>query len=212
MSATSTKNNHSHVCSAASCVHPTALTSAAVCMRTPPHPSLRREARALVIVKHLTDALHFIHGKGVVHRDLKPENLLLDTTNDKTAVVKLADFGLSTQLTDGETHMGTVCGAFRWTLPVIRIMAGNITHCVPCRHVGVLSSRGAHQQTAIHKEGGCVESGCHNLCAAFRIPYVLLWSCSAKCSHGVPCSAQTRSTPTASLPRRSFNGTSNTEQ
>jgi serine/threonine protein kinase len=73
-------------------------------------PLLCREARALVIVKHLTDALHFIHSKGVVHRDLKPENLLLDSTNDRSAVVKLADFGLSTMLTEGETHMGTVCG------------------------------------------------------------------------------------------------------
>jgi len=84
---------------------------APVCAAAATRPAtVLREARALVIVKQLTDALHFIHGKGVVHRDLKPENLLLDSPDDKKALVKLADFGLSTQLTDGETHMGTVCG------------------------------------------------------------------------------------------------------
>ncbi len=122
---------------------------------------LCREARALVIVKHLTDALHFIHSKGVVHRDLKPENLLLDTTNDKTAVVKLADFGLSTQLTEGETHMGTVCGKSRAPPPTPLKLHCPLDHCrhqLPCtcirlyRHLGIFRTRGAHQQAAVHQK------------------------------------------------------------
>lgn len=40
-----------------------------------------------------------MHSKGVMHRDLKPENILYKIKGDYTSL-KLADFGLSTFITE----------------------------------------------------------------------------------------------------------------
>ena len=48
------------------------------------------EARALVIVTQIAEALHQAHAQNLVHRDVKPDNILL--TSDGRA--KLADLGL----------------------------------------------------------------------------------------------------------------------
>ncbi|CAE7354395.1 fhkE [Symbiodinium sp. KB8] len=97
-----------------------------------------KEARALVIIKHLADALAFIHSKGVVHRDLKPENLLLDCADEKRALVKLADFGLSHLLGPGTTHMTTVCGTWAYSAPEVRINRQKYTHKVDTWSLGVI--------------------------------------------------------------------------
>ena len=51
----------------------------------------------------------------VVHRDLKPENLLLDT---QKMSVKIADFGLSTMMHDGE-FLKTSCGSPNYAAPEV---------------------------------------------------------------------------------------------
>ena len=43
----------------------------------------------------MVTVVEHMHQLGVMHRDIKPENFLL-TTEDDSAIVKLADFGLST--------------------------------------------------------------------------------------------------------------------
>jgi len=48
-------------------------------------------ARALEIAQQVTEALAYLHDKGVVHRDIKPENILL-TAGGK---VKILDFGIA---------------------------------------------------------------------------------------------------------------------
>src|SRR5580704_12585302 len=48
-------------------------------------------ARALDIARQVTEALVYLHEKGVVHRDIKPENILL-TADGK---VKILDFGIA---------------------------------------------------------------------------------------------------------------------
>ena len=50
----------------------------------------------------------------VVHRDLKPENLLLDSHDQ----VKIADFGLSNLMKDGE-FLSTSCGSPNYAAPEV---------------------------------------------------------------------------------------------
>jgi serine/threonine protein kinase len=54
--------------------------------------------RALNIVRQLLEALHHVHGAGMIHRDLKPENIMLADGD----VVKLLDFGIA-KLLDPES-------------------------------------------------------------------------------------------------------------
>ena len=54
------------------------------------------------------------HSHKVVHRDLKPENLLLDSQNH----VKIADFGLSNLMKDGEL-LKTSCGSPNYATPEV---------------------------------------------------------------------------------------------
>jgi 5'-AMP-activated protein kinase catalytic alpha subunit len=51
----------------------------------------------------------------VVHRDLKPENLLLDA---KRRSVKIADFGLSNIMRDGQ-FLKTSCGSPNYAAPEV---------------------------------------------------------------------------------------------
>ncbi|QGJ71330.1 Hypothetical protein PBC10988_30340 [Planctomycetales bacterium 10988] len=59
---------------------------------------------AAQIILNLADAMHVVHGAGVIHRDLKPENVLLepwDRTDDSFPFSpKLTDFGLAKFLTE----------------------------------------------------------------------------------------------------------------
>jgi serine/threonine protein kinase len=50
----------------------------------------------------------------VVHRDLKPENILLDDANN----VKIADFGMSNIMRDGD-FLNTSCGSPNYAAPEV---------------------------------------------------------------------------------------------
>jgi serine/threonine protein kinase len=47
------------------------------------------------ITRCLLKGLNYLHEQGVIHRDLKPENILI---NDEQELIKLVDFGISTQV------------------------------------------------------------------------------------------------------------------
>jgi carbon catabolite-derepressing protein kinase len=59
-------------------------------------------------------AVEYCHRHKIVHRDLKPENLLLDEHLN----VKIADFGLSNIMTDGN-FLKTSCGSPNYAAPEV---------------------------------------------------------------------------------------------
>ncbi|KAF8306917.1 Pkinase-domain-containing protein, partial [Clavulina sp. PMI_390] len=78
------------------------------------------EAQARPWFQQLMYALAYSHSLKVVHRDLKPENILLteDSTRRGTMLIKIADFGLSNQWSDGD-WLKTGCGTPHYAAPEI---------------------------------------------------------------------------------------------
>ncbi|XP_071953487.1 5'-AMP-activated protein kinase catalytic subunit alpha-2-like [Antedon mediterranea] len=64
--------------------------------------------------QQIISGVDYCHRHMIVHRDLKPENLLLDTN----LCVKIADFGLSNMMTDGE-FLRTSCGSPNYAAPEV---------------------------------------------------------------------------------------------
>lgn len=73
-----------------------------------------KEAEARRFFQQMLCAVEYCHRHKIVHRDLKPENLLLD---DKLNV-KIADFGLSNIMTDGN-FLKTSCGSPNYAAPEV---------------------------------------------------------------------------------------------
>ncbi|KIW68908.1 hypothetical protein, variant [Phialophora macrospora] len=72
------------------------------------------EAKARKLFQQIICAVEYCHRHKIVHRDLKPENLLLD----KNMNVKIADFGLSNIMTDGN-FLKTSCGSPNYAAPEV---------------------------------------------------------------------------------------------
>jgi 5'-AMP-activated protein kinase catalytic alpha subunit len=72
------------------------------------------EDQARRFFQQIISGVGYCHRHMVVHRDLKPENLLLDADCN----VKIADFGLSNMMTDGE-FLRTSCGSPNYAAPEV---------------------------------------------------------------------------------------------
>ncbi|KAJ3004792.1 UNVERIFIED_CONTAM: 5-AMP-activated protein kinase, catalytic [Siphonaria sp. JEL0065] len=72
------------------------------------------EDEARRFFQQLICAVEFCHVHHIVHRDLKPENVLLDEWNQ----VKIADFGLSNIMMDGD-FLKTSCGSPNYAAPEV---------------------------------------------------------------------------------------------
>eukprot|EP01104_Vermistella_antarctica_P016174 TRINITY_DN5474_c0_g1_i2.p1 TRINITY_DN5474_c0_g1~~TRINITY_DN5474_c0_g1_i2.p1 ORF type:complete len:421 (+),score=75.72 TRINITY_DN5474_c0_g1_i2:314-1576(+) len=72
------------------------------------------ESTARSFFQQVIAGVEYCHHHMVVHRDLKPENLLLDSQNN----VKIADFGLSNMMKDGD-FLKTSCGSPNYAAPEV---------------------------------------------------------------------------------------------
>jgi eukaryotic-like serine/threonine-protein kinase len=81
-------------------------------------------AEALVIGRHLAEALEYAHDRGIVHRDLKPANIKLSSEDS----VKVLDFGLAKAVADDSVLSD---GSSSPTLTDIEIRSGFILGTAP---------------------------------------------------------------------------------
>ena len=72
------------------------------------------EEKARRFFQQIISGIHYCHRHKIVHRDLKPENLLLDANEN----VRIADFGLSNMIKDGE-FLNTSCGSPNYAAPEV---------------------------------------------------------------------------------------------
>ena len=69
-----------------------------------------------IYVKHILEGLSYLHAHNVVHRDIKGANVLVDNNG----VWKLADFGGSKRLIDGEEDVdNSMIGTAQWMAPEV---------------------------------------------------------------------------------------------
>lgn len=64
------------------------------------YPEGMPEQDVLAIVKAVSTALDYSHGKGLLHRDIKPANILVADVDDEERRILLADFGVARDLGD----------------------------------------------------------------------------------------------------------------
>ncbi|RUS79271.1 hypothetical protein EGW08_012958 [Elysia chlorotica] len=88
-------------------------------LRTQAQPFTEDAARR--IMRQIVEGILYLHSHGILHRDLSLSNLLLTKNND----VKIADFGLATQLQGPEEKHFTMCGTPNYISPEIAMRSAH---------------------------------------------------------------------------------------
>ncbi|KAL8120420.1 MAP3K epsilon protein kinase 1-like isoform X2 [Apium graveolens] len=78
------------------------------------------ESLVAVYIVQVLEGLVYLHEQGVIHRDIKGANILLT----KEGLVKLADFGVATKLTEADVNTHSVVGTPYWMAPEVIEMSG----------------------------------------------------------------------------------------
>jgi serine/threonine-protein kinase 24/25/MST4 len=73
------------------------------------------EEQAAAVLKGVLTGLFYIHSQGKIHRDIKAANILIDGNGG----IKLADFGVSAQVTSTITKKNTFVGTPYWMAPEV---------------------------------------------------------------------------------------------
>ncbi|XP_022834829.1 serine/threonine-protein kinase ULK3-like [Spodoptera litura] len=92
------------------------------------------EKQVRYFLQQLASALKFLREKGVVHMDLKPHNLLLHKGSDGKYILKVADFGFASYMTDAVQR--SVRGSPLYMAP--EMLAGQYDARVDLWSVGVI--------------------------------------------------------------------------
>uniref|UniRef100_A0A8R1HSY4 non-specific serine/threonine protein kinase n=1 Tax=Caenorhabditis japonica TaxID=281687 RepID=A0A8R1HSY4_CAEJA len=113
--------------------------------------------------QQIISGVSYCHKHMIVHRDLKPENLLLDQYKN----IKIADFGLSNYMTDGDL-LSTCCGSPNYAAPELisnKLYVGPEVDLWSCGVIlyamlnGSLPFDDQHVPTLFQK----IKSGCFNI-------------------------------------------------
>lgn len=78
-------------------------------------PGPLKEKYIAILMREMLLALSYLHEKGRIHRDIKAANILLNNEGD----VKIADFGVSTQLSSNLSRRHTFVGSPYWMSPEV---------------------------------------------------------------------------------------------
>ncbi|XP_014249025.1 inhibitor of nuclear factor kappa-B kinase subunit alpha-like isoform X2 [Cimex lectularius] len=86
-------------------------------LNKPENCSGLREADVRTLMKHMKDAVEFLHKEKIMHRDIKPENIVLQSNNGEITY-KLIDLGYGKELEQSKNYKSIV-GTLQYVAPEI---------------------------------------------------------------------------------------------